>query len=422
MIPPSDGQPVDRSRRRWLTAAGQASVATAFASVAAWPAAAIGAPTSAATAAGFDVDGIYLNSASTHPWPRVTQQAMQAYFDRRAGNGRNASPRLIGEGDPKALLARLINAQPADIALIPSTSFGENAIISALGLAGSNARVVTDALHFMGGLYSYGELAKQGLDLEVLRPVDNRIPLSAWEKAITPGTRLVALSAVSMTTGLAQDLKAICRIAHARGALVYVDAVQAIGAVPFDVTDSGVDFCAASTYKWLMGDFGSGFLYVRPGRLAQLQRTQLGYRQLAKFSTHVFPYDPPAEPAFLAAPRDDVAGYFEIGTLANAAQAALIPSLNWLLEQGVANLHARRMPLLERLQDAAPSLGLAPLTPRGNQGPIVAFAAKDFAARYGKRLKQAGINVALYPHRLRVSPSAFNTMDDIEQLIEVLKG
>lgn len=429
MIRDPAGHPSNPSRRKWIARAAGASAAVAATGFTGLPAmgsegagdAAGTAPgLEAGSAAAFDIQGTYLNNASTHPLPLRVRAAMEAYLDRRSVNGRNRTRMLAGDGNPKELFGQLINADPASLAMVPSTSFGESFIIAGLGLAGSGARVVTDALHFMGSLYSYGQLAEQGLELEVLRPVDNRIPLEAWDRAITPGTRLVSLSAVTMTTGLVQDLRAICEIAHSRGALVYADVIQAVGAVPFDVQETGVDFCACSSYKWLMGDFGAGFLYVRPDRLDQLQRTHLGYRQLAAFSSHVLPFDPPGEAAFEAAPRTDAAGLFEIGTLASATQAALVASLGMLLETGVESLHAHRQPLLDRLQDALPALGYIPLTPREGASPIVAFARKDFGASHGQRLRDAGITVGVYPHRLRVSPSIYNTMDEIEQLIEVL--
>ncbi|MEJ0057504.1 MAG: aminotransferase class V-fold PLP-dependent enzyme [Bacteroidota bacterium] len=99
----------------------------------------------------------------------------------------------------------------------------------------------------------YGQLAKQGLDVHVVRDRDNKINLKDLDAAITPGTTLVALSLVSTVNGFQHDLKAICDIAHSRGALVYADIIQAAGAVPIDVRATGVDFCACASYKWLMG-------------------------------------------------------------------------------------------------------------------------------------------------------------------------
>ncbi|MGH8290945.1 MAG: aminotransferase class V-fold PLP-dependent enzyme [Steroidobacteraceae bacterium] len=80
-------------------------------------------------------------------------------------------------------------------------------------------------------------------------------------------TRLVAVTLVGSDTGFTHDLKSVCEAAHAKGSLVYADVIQAAGAIPIDVKDSGVDFCCAGTYKWMMGAFGTAFPYVRPDRL-----------------------------------------------------------------------------------------------------------------------------------------------------------
>ena len=162
-------------------------------------------------------------------------------------------------------------------------------------MPGSNEAVVTDAYHFHGSLHLYGQLAKNGLKLTVVKPRDNRIDLNDLDAAIKPGTKLVALSLVSATTGFQHDLEAVCKLAHAKGAMVYADIIQAAGNVPIDVKRSGVDFCACATYKWLMGDFGIGFLYVRKDRLPQLKRPMIGYRQIANFVSHVLPFDPPGK-------------------------------------------------------------------------------------------------------------------------------
>ena len=91
-----------------------------------------------------------------------------------------------------------------------------------------------------------------------------------------------------MYNGFQHDLKAVCDLAHAHGAYVYADIIQAAGAVPIDVRASGVDFAAAATYKWLMGDFGLGFLYVREDLLdAVIQRPHWSYRSAADVDIHL---------------------------------------------------------------------------------------------------------------------------------------
>lgn len=316
--------------------------------------------------------------------------------------------------------AQLIGADVDELAWIPSTTVGENAIINGLGLPRTHGRVVTDAFHFDGSLYIYGELAKLGLDLEVVRPRGARIELADMERAITPGTRLVAVTLVSNLNGFEHDLKALCDIAHARGALVYADIIQAAGTVPIDVHASGVDFCACSTYKWLMGDFGAGFLYVRRDSLHHLQRSQWGYRQERSFDFHVFPYDTPGQRVFDESAEETTAGHFEVGTIANGSIAAVATSLQLIQRLGVERIQAWRQPMLQRIQEKLPALGYQPMTAPDSSSPIVAFACENAEQRLAAKLQAADVTITLYPHRFRISPSFYNTMDDIDRLIEAL--
>jgi selenocysteine lyase/cysteine desulfurase len=320
----------------------------------------------------------------------------------------------------KENFAKLINADVEEIAWVASTMVGENAIVNGLSLPGSKARLVTDAYHFSGSLYMYTELAKQGLDVHVVKPRDNKIDLDDLEKAITPGTKLVAVSLVSAFNGFQYDLKKLCEIAHAKNALVFADIIQGAGAVPIDVKDSGVDFCSSATYNWLMGDFGQGFLYARKDKLGLLKRSQLGYRQEAKFVSHIYPFDDPGSVLFETESRTDAPGYFEVGTFANAAIAALRQSLTYLLYTQPAKIQQYRQPMLDKLQEKMPSLGFMPLTPVDSSSPIVAFGMKDAYQNLKPKMDAAGINIQLYKNRIRISPSVYNDMDDINKLNKAL--
>ncbi|MGZ3750740.1 MAG: aminotransferase class V-fold PLP-dependent enzyme, partial [Mucilaginibacter sp.] len=283
----------------------------------------------------FEIKGTFLNAAYTHPMSIGTASAIKSYLDFRLINGKTVQDIDGDRNTARGLYARLINADPDEISWIPSTMVGENLIVSGLGLHGTKARIVTDAYHFDGSLYLYDEMAKMGADVDLLLPKNNAISIDDIDKAIKPGTKLVAVSLVSMINGYQHDLKAICDIAHSRGALVYADIIQAAGAVPIDVHASGIDFCACSTFKWLMGDYGIGFLYVRKDRLPLLKRSQYGYRQLTDNSSHVFPFDTPGKEPFDYVQGDKTRNYFEVGTLNNSAVPGLKFSLNYLLTTGV---------------------------------------------------------------------------------------
>ncbi len=363
----------------------------------------------------------YLNNASWHPMSVQAMEAIQAYLDRRVHHiTEMPSGGQAVKDDVKATFASLINARPSEISFIQSTMVGENLVVSGLGLPRSGANIVTDALHFDGSMYFYGSLKARGFDVRIVKPKNWRIELADMEKVVDRNTRLVALSSVSFYNGFQHDLKAVCELAHAHGAHVYADIVQAAGAVPIDVRQSGVDFCACSSFKWLMGDFGLGFLYVRedlPDRV--LQRTQYGYEQTGDIVAHLLPNDPPSADAYTWNVLPGAGARFQVGTMSYAAMAALQQSLHNIQKIGVANIQAHRKPLLDRLQKEMPRLGFTPLTPPETTSPIVSFAMKDPAA-VAARMKKARITVGDSLNRLRVSPSVYNEQADVDRLLEAL--
>ena len=233
----------------------------------------------------------------------------------------------------------------------------------------SKTPVVTDAFHYDASLAMYGELQKAGVPVTVVAPRNNRITLDDLDAAITAGTRLVAVSLIGSLTGHQHDLKALCDLAHAKGALVYADIVQAAGAIPIDVKASGVDFACCGTYKWLMGCFGAAFFYVRPDRLQQLHRIQYGWRSLRGNGHHILPFDTPGPAIGDWTVGHSAASYFEVGSPAWSTLAAAIASIGYIQSLGIDNIVRYRQPMIDRLQAELPKLGFLPLTPTSHHRP-----------------------------------------------------
>lgn len=370
----------------------------------------------------FELKGTYLNAAYTHPMSKGSHREVTRFLNERLMNRRNPKGYdAFDRREAQNAFAKLINANGEEIAWVPSTMFGENMIVSGLQLAHTGAHVITDAFHFQGSLHMYKQLEKKGLKLSIIQPKENRIEIEQIEKAITPNTKLIAISLVSATTGFQHDLKKLCAMAHANSVLVYADIIQAAGAVPIDVRDSGVDFCASATYKWLMGDFGIGFLYVRKDRLPLLERTFYGYRQIKSSATHFLPFDIPGTPVFESEPKEDMSGHFEVGTFANEGIVALQYSLDFLNRTGVDKITQYRLPMIQVLQQELPKIGFLPLTPQDSTSPIVCFALKDAYKKIKPLLDEADINIQVYENYIRISPSFYNDMNDVDKLVEVLR-
>ncbi len=363
----------------------------------------------------------YLNGAYMHPMPNVVREAVRDYNDRRAGFTTRTSDDPDISGTVRAEFARLVNAHPEEIAFVPNTSTGEVLVVHGLDIPRSGGNVVTDALHFEGALVHLQALERDaGLDLRIVMPREGRIALDDLARVVDRDTRLIQLSLVTMYNGFQHDLKAVCELAHAHGAYVYADIIQAAGAVPIDVRETGVDFCACAGFKWLMGDTGLGFLYARRDRLGTaVRRTQVGYHSVRRYATHFLPYDPPGEAPFSWELGETASAYFEVGSVAGSARAALGAALPYLRGLGVANIEAHRQPLLARLRAELPALGFECVTPPGTTSPIITFTMPD-GARVRDRLARAGVDARVAANYVRFSPSVYNDMGDVERVLEAL--
>lgn len=361
----------------------------------------------------------YLDNGTQHPISLGARAAIDRYLAKRSLDPA-AQDYVLEEDGLLAKFARLINADPGEVCFVQSTTAGEQAVIRALGLPQGGGHVVSDTLHFFGSLPLYEDLAQRGVDVSWVRAVDGRIRLEDMRAALRPDTRLVALSLVSTINGFEHDLKAVCDLAHAHGALVYADVIHAAGCVPFDVKASGVDFAACASYKWLMGDFGLGFLYVRKDVLPRLTRQNWGYYGIASFTSHVYPLDPPGATVADYAFRDDASGAFAIGTHAHTVIAQLHHSLDWIAQIGVEAIQRHAQALLAHVREELPRRGYRLLTPPEARTPLLAVELRDARKLLSEPLKAAGVRIALSANRFRLSPSVQNDHTDIERFLRAL--
>jgi selenocysteine lyase/cysteine desulfurase len=357
----------------------------------------------------------YMNSAAVHPLGTFAARAVEqglAYRLRGAGEGR-AEFGAEKQQDLKKRYGQLIGATPTEIAFVSSTSDGENIVVMGMDLPRRGGNVVIDELHFTTSLYMYKELEKKGVELRIVKHRDWAIDVKDIDRAIDKNTRLVSLALVSNVNGYMHDCKAVSALAHARGAYVFADIIQAVGAVPIDMRALGIDFASSGTYKWLMGERGFGFLYVRADlQDTVLPTTRYGHRQVSNFNRATLTWEPLPG-----------AAKYETGGIAVLLAACVSAGIDYVQQLGLERIRAHARPLIERLQNELPAAGLKPLTPRGTETPIVAFEVKDPAAT--AKALQAGkvaATVIANESRLRLSVSVFNTHTDIDRVVEVLGG
>jgi selenocysteine lyase/cysteine desulfurase len=357
----------------------------------------------------------YLNSAAIHPVGSFTARAIDQTLQfrvRGAGEGR-ADFGAEKQNDLKRRYGQLIGAKPSEIAFISSTSDGENIVVLGLDLPRRGGNVVIDELHFTSSLYLFKELEKKGVELRIVKHRNWAIDVADMDRAIDRNTRLVSLALVSNVNGYMHDCKAVAALAHARGALVFADVIQAVGAVPLDMRTLGIDFASTGTYKWLMGERGFGFLYVRDEHQGTvLPTTRYGHRQVTNFNRAQLTWEPLPGAAI-----------YESGNIPVLLAAGVAAGIDYVQALGIEKIRAHARQLTDRLQRELPPLGYPSLTPLGTETPIVAFALKDAAAT-AKALQAARVSATIIANenRLRLSVSVFNTHEDIDRVMQVLGG
>jgi len=223
-------------------------------------------PPLAAAVGGYDVgalreaefpwaaERIYLNHASTGPIPERTRRALLAFTAERATPFRLSDQRLQGIlAEARQRAARLINADVAEIALATNTSFGLNLAARMLPFEPGD-RVIVSRDEFPANVFPWRQLADRGVTLELLPVTPEGWPDEALmlERMGDPRVRALAVSHVQFHNGYRVDLDRLGAAARATRTWLVVDAIQALGQIPFDVRATPVDLLACGGQKWLL--------------------------------------------------------------------------------------------------------------------------------------------------------------------------
>ena len=188
----------------------------------------------------------YLNTASRGPFSRVVRDASVAFADEKMHTG-FASRRDEIREEARERFAALFGAKPEEIGILYSTTDGENIVASALDL-GPGDNVVIDELHFVTSFVLYRELEQEkGIELRIVPQRDGRSDLEDFDARIDGNTKLVSVAWISNRNGFRQDMRGLAELAHRKGAFLYSDSIQAIGAFPTSLTDLGIGRTARSS-------------------------------------------------------------------------------------------------------------------------------------------------------------------------------
>lgn len=355
----------------------------------------------------------YLDHAAMGPLSRPVVEAQRAYLEAQMSLASEAGPAFKQARERlRETMAAFIGARPEEIALTKNTPEGLNFVAGGLSWRPGDS-VVTSDIEFPANMYPWLNLREQGVEVRIVKSERGRLPVERIVEAVDSTTRLVALSLVQFSTGYRSDLAQISAQVRPRGVLLATDAIQAVGVLPVDVGELGVDFLACASHKWLLGPFGMGWFYCRRELLERLRPIEVGVGSMVErgsFLDYEFELLPSA-------------ARFECGVINNEGVPGLQASLDLMNEVGRGAIWGQIRALNDRLADGLRRRGFDLLSSLedGERSGIICFRSERHeSAALRERLHEAGVIVSLREGAVRVSPHFYNSADDIDRLLAAL--
>jgi selenocysteine lyase/cysteine desulfurase len=364
-------------------------------------------------------DICFLNSASYSPLPRPVLEAGRAAVGRKGQPWRlDASFANAQYERPRTAAARLINADPADIALIPSVSYGVATAAKLVTVARGTRVIVLQNDHSSPVLEWQARADAQGFTVETVRsPGDGdwtAAVLAAIERSGAPPVGLASISSLHWSEGVLIDVEKIGAALRRQGAMFLIDGTQSVGVLTMDVRSLDPDFVIFPTYKWLLGPYGRAFIYVakRHQDGVPLEQTASGRRDVRAENAVYF-----TDPRYVADARRFDMGERDHFVSLEMAAIGMEMVAGW----GLPAIAQRLAMLTDRIADGVRGIGVGVLDKHLRAPHVLSLTFKDGAlAGLVEGLAAEGVYVAPRLGRMRVSPHVFNDEADADRFVAAL--
>ncbi len=355
---------------------------------------------------------LYINSCSQGALSDAVRAAYEQYLADWDEYGAPWEYWVERQEAARDAFAGLVNALPDEIAVTTSLSAGVSALASGLRFTRRSKVVLTDWEFPTIGQIWHAQESRGARVTHVAAAADGTIPIEHFERAIDDDTLLVSLTHVCYRNGAMLDVPTVVELAHERGALVLLDAFQAVGSLPVDVSELGVDFLGAGVLKYLLGSAGLGFFYCRRDLVERVWPTQTGWFA----DENIFAMDhTDYSPARTAA-------RFQSGTPPVPSIYAGIAGIELMQEIGIPETREHVLGLNAHLLDGLDDLQAKVVTPRApeRRGALICVKSTDAKALVAT-LGEEGIVTSERDDNLRISAHCYNTVEDVNMVLAALQ-
>lgn len=357
---------------------------------------------------------IYLNNGSIGAMSTRVIGAVNDFLGDVRDHGRTHYPDWcrFAEHEIKTDIGRLIGADRSEIAFVKNTTEGLCNVANGIDWREGDNVIVAD-IEYPSNVYCWMNLKRRGVEIKWVPTRDGRILIDDIAATIDRRTRVVSFSGVQFSNGFRLDLERLCELCQRRGVLLNLDMIHWLGALRLDLSQWPIDFLSAGGHKWLLGPIGTGIFFCRKQAMEQLRLTNVGYHTVDKSEDHL-DYD--------LTPRPNAAR-FEEALVNFPGIYGLHASVRTFLELGMDNVERHILGLTDLAIEGLRGKGyrIVSSTDTAERSGNVCFSHPSLPPETIElRLKEAGIQGAVRPGGIRISPTIYNDEQDIDAMLDAL--
>lgn len=354
---------------------------------------------------------IFFDHAKVSPLPNRVKEVVTEFVNDTSSFGTaNYADWMAKVEEVRASFAKLINADPNEVAFVKNTTEGISIVANGIDWKPGDNVVIPD-IEFPANVYPWWNLKRLGVETRMVQAVEGRVLFDDLTAQVDDRTRLISISSVECNSGFRTDINRIGIFCKEQGILFCVDAIQSLGVLPMDVKRDHIDFLSADGHKWLMSVEGLGGFYISPDAMDKIRPAVVGWNSMVN-AFDFMNYD------FTLRPN---AARFEEGTFNTMSIQAFGAALSLFHEVGVDNIEKRILNLGDKILDQLRRRKfkiLNSVVPEERSG-IISFTGDMDPEKLLGFMASHQVSLTARDGMVRLSPHFYNSENEIARFFDL---